>query len=31
MEIFSDTGSVVVTWRVKESKGRFFIIDLISS
>ena len=29
MEIFSDTGSVVVTWRVKESKGRFFIIDLI--
>ncbi len=29
MEIFSDTGSVVVTWRVKESKDRFFIIDLI--
>ena len=29
MEIFSDTGSVVVTWRVKESKGRYFIIDLI--
>ena len=29
MEIFSDTGSVVVTWRVKESKGRFFVIDLI--
>ena len=29
MEIFSETGSVVVTWRVKESKGRFFIIDLI--
>ncbi len=29
MEIFSDTGSVVVTWRVKESKGRFYIIDLI--
>ena len=29
MEIFSNTGSVVVTWRVKESKGRFFIIDLI--
>ena len=29
MEIFSDTGSVVVTWRVKESKNRFFIIDLI--
>ena len=29
MEIFSETGSVVVTWRVKESKDRFFIIDLI--
>ena len=29
MEIFSDTGSVVVTWRVKESKKRFFVIDLI--
>ena len=29
MEIFSDTGSVVVTWRVKESKDRLFVIDLI--
>ena len=29
MEIFSDTGSVVVTWRVKESKKRYFVIDLI--
>ncbi len=29
MEIFSDTGSVVITWRVKESKGRYFVIDLI--
>ena len=29
MEIFSETGSVVVTWRVKESKDRFFVIDLI--
>jgi len=29
MEIFSDTGSVIVTWRVKKSKDRFFIIDLI--
>ena len=29
MEIFSETGSVVVTWRVKESKGRYFVIDLI--
>ncbi len=29
MEIFSETGSVVITWRVKESKDRFFVIDLI--
>ena len=29
MEIFSDTGSIVVTWRVKKSKERFFVIDLI--
>ena len=29
MEIISDTGSVVVTWRVKEAKNRFFVIDLI--
>ena len=29
MEIFSDTSSVVVTWRVKKSKDRFFVIDLI--
>tara|TARA_B100001057_G_scaffold358985_1_gene361168 strand:+ start:18 stop:620 length:603 start_codon:yes stop_codon:yes gene_type:complete len=29
MEIFSETGSVVVTWRVKESKDRFFVIDLL--
>ena len=29
MEVFSDTGSVVVTWRVKESKDRFYVIDLI--
>ena len=29
MEIFSDTGSVVVTWRVKKSKDRYFVIDLI--
>tara|TARA_B100000575_G_scaffold18236_1_gene12656 strand:- start:1754 stop:2356 length:603 start_codon:yes stop_codon:yes gene_type:complete len=29
MEIISETGSVVVTWRVKESKNRFFVIDLI--
>ena len=29
MEIFSDTGSVVVTWRLKEAKNRLFVIDLI--
>ncbi len=29
MEIFSETGSVVVTWRLKQSKDRFFVIDLI--
>ncbi len=29
MEIFSDTGSVIVTWRLKESKGNFYVIDLI--
>ena len=29
MEIFSDTGSVVITWRVKKSKDRLFVIDLI--
>ena len=29
MKIFSDTGSLVVTWRIKESKDRFYVIDLI--
>ena len=29
MEIFSNTGSVIVTWRLKESKGNFYVIDLI--
>lgn len=29
MEIFSDTGSIQVTWRVKKSKGRYFVIDLL--
>ena len=29
MEILSDTGSVIVTWRLKESKGNFYVIDLI--
>ena len=29
MEIYSETGSIQITWRVKKSKSRFFIIDLI--
>ena len=29
MEIFSETGSMIVTWRVKKSKDRFFVIDLL--
>ena len=29
MEIFSDTGSIQITWRVKKSKDRFFVIDLL--
>jgi ABC-type transporter MlaC component len=29
MEIFSNTGSLVITWRVKKSKNRFYIIDLL--
>ena len=29
MEIFSDTGSIQVTWRVKKSKERYFVIDLL--
>jgi len=29
MEVFSDTGSIQVTWRVKKSKERFFVIDLL--
>ena len=29
MKIFNDTGNLLVTWRVKESKGRYFVIDLI--
>ena len=29
MEIFSDTGSIQVTWRVKQSKDRYFVIDLL--
>ena len=29
MNIFSGTGSIQVTWRVKKSKERFFVIDLL--
>ena len=29
MEIFSNTGSIQITWRVKKSKDRFFVIDLL--
>ncbi len=29
MEIYSDTGSVVITWRVKEAKGKYYVIDLL--
>ena len=29
MEIFSNTGSLTLTWRVKKSKDRFFVIDLL--
>ncbi len=29
MKIFSDTGSIQVTWRVKKSKERLFVIDLL--
>ena len=29
MEIKNDTNTLIVTWRVKKSKDRFFVIDLI--
>jgi len=29
MNIEYDTGSLLVTWRVKESKNKFFVIDLL--
>ena len=29
MEIFNDTGSLLITWRVKETKDRYFIIDYL--
>ncbi len=29
MEIYNDTGTIQVTWRVKKSKNRYFVIDLL--
>ena len=29
MEIYSDIGNILVTWRVKKSKNRNYVIDLI--
>ena len=29
MEIISDTGSLVVTWRLKKSKEKYYVIDLL--
>ena len=29
MEIYNDTGSLIVTWRVKKSKDRYYVIDLL--
>ena len=29
MDVYSDTGSIQVTWRVKKSKDRYFVIDLL--
>lgn len=29
MEIFNDTGSLVVTWRLKKAKERFYVIDFL--
>ena len=29
MEIINETGNLMVTWRVKKSKDRFFVIDLL--
>jgi len=29
MEIKSDTNTIVVTWRIKKSKDRYFVIDLV--
>jgi len=29
MEIYNNTGSLIVTWRVKKSKERYYVIDLL--
>ena len=29
MEIYSDANTIQVTWRVKKSKDRYFVIDLL--
>jgi len=29
MEIYNNTGNLLVTWRVKKSKDRYFVIDLL--
>jgi len=29
MKIFNDTGELIVTWRVKKAKDRFFVIDFL--
>ena len=29
MEIINETGNLMITWRVKKSKDRFFVIDLL--
>ena len=29
MEIINETGNLIITWRVKKSKDRFFVIDLL--
>ena len=29
MEIYNNTGGLLITWRVKKSKDRYFVIDLI--
>jgi ABC-type transporter MlaC component len=29
MEIYNETGNLTVTWRVKKSKERFYVIDLL--